>query len=991
MKQRLLCFLMLGVLLIGSAYAQDRRIRGRVTSTNGSPIEGVSVLAVGTSLATQTDVAGTFVLNVTPVVRELEFRYLGYQIQRIRLGASDNVDVVLVEDAAYLSEVVVVGYGQQSRALSTQSIATVSAESFKNVPIQTPQQILQGQAAGVNMVNSSGLLGSEAQITIRGGSSLSAGGRPLYVVDGVPLNSNGPEYTQAQGGASALNPLININPNDIESISVLKDASAVAIYGSRGSNGVILITTKKGSNAGRTRVNVDYFNGFSEPTELIEMMNADQWRQFRTAYLQANGSSVPNFPTTSYDWIDNVVRTGQLNTANVSVTGGNEKTTFYVGGTYSDEKGYSIGNSMERLSGRINLTHKVTDKVQFGLNYNLSRVNMDRIGAENNTYAPLTSAFLQLPYITPYDENGNFVNTGFIANVIALEQTGANMQYSNRSIGNVFAEWEIIKGLRAKTDWGIDMYSINEKYREIDLLTPGGYAYRTVNSDNKWLTTNTINYEKTFADVHQLDVLAGHSFETATLTQIVVEGSGFASDDLPNVGSASEPLTASEEVYDWAIESLFARLNYRFDNKYIFEGSFRRDGSSRFGRNRKYGNFYSVAGAWVISNENFFNPDNKIVQSLKLSVSYGTAGNDNIGFYNYLGTFDGGANYDGESGLAPSRVANPNLSWEETAQFDVGISGRFFNAINLDVNFYNKISKDLLLNVNYPYTTGFASASQNVGRMRNRGVEVAINSDNIVNDNFTWRTSFNIAFNKNTVLELPENRDEDGRNFLGTGEQRAIEGHSKNTFYLIRYKGINPQTGDAEWLSKDGTPTTNPTAADRVIVGKADPTFQGGISNTLTYKNFDLTAFFNFTQGNDVYIDGIEFTDNFSTGSYNKSVKLLDYWREPGQEAFAPALTSPTRTTYHQVSTKMLMNGSYLRLKTLTLGYSLPSTLLSKTKFFSSARIYFLGQNLWILKDKGMRGDPEISANGASNLTVGQSFFALPQAKSYSFGVNMTF
>src|SRR5690606_3984546 len=239
--------------------------------------------------------------------------------------------------------------------------------------------------------------------------------------------------------------------------------------------------------------------------------------------------------------------------------------------------------------------------------------------------------------------------------------------------------------------------------------------------------------------------------------------------------------------------------------------------------------------------------------------------------------------------------------------------------------------------------------------------------------------------------ELPENRDEDNRNFLGTGEQRAIEGHSKNTFYLIRYKGINPETGDAEWLSKDGTPTTTPTSADRVIVGKADPTFQGGITNTFTYKNFDLSAFFNFTQGNDLYIDGVEFTDNFGSGSYNKSAELLDYWKTPGQNAFAPALTSATRTTYHQVSTKMLMNGSYLRLKTVSLGYNILSDLLSRTKVFSNARIYFLGQNLWILKDKEMRGDPEISANGASNLVIGQTFFALPQAKSYTFGINLIF
>src|SRR5690606_26741685 len=480
------------------------------------------------------------------------FSYLGYAELTETIGTGTTLDVVLGISTSELTEVVVVGYGRQSRALSTQSVASVNAESFKNVPIQTPQQILQGPAAGDNMVNSSGVVGSEAQITIRGGSSLSAGGRPLFVVDGVPLNNAGASYSQTQGAYSALNPLLNINPNDIESISVLKDASAVAIYGSRGANGVVLINTKKGANADKTTVNVDYFNGFSEPTELIPMMNADQWRQFRTEYLTARGASVPDYPTDSYDWVDGVVRTGHVSTANVSATGGTEKTTFFVGGTYSDESGYTIGSGMKGLSGRINLNHKVSDKVNFGLNYNLSHVDMDRIGAENNTYAPMTAAFLQLPYITPYGADGEFRNTGFVANVVAIAATGINKNYSSRNTGNAFAEWNIIDGLKLRTDWGIDRFDVVEKYREVDLLTPGGYGYRANNSDNKWLTTNTLEYTKTFNGLHSFNALLGYSFETSTLTQVFMEASGFASDDLPNLGSASEVLSSTEEVFDWA-------------------------------------------------------------------------------------------------------------------------------------------------------------------------------------------------------------------------------------------------------------------------------------------------------------------------------------------------------------------------------------------------------------------------------------------------------
>lgn len=973
----------------GVAMAQNRTITGTVTASDDKmAIPGVSVKVKGTNTGAMTDGKGNFTVKVAEGNTQLEFSFIGYQTKLVNLTSSNVVDVVLNSDAKNLSEVVVVAYGQQSKALTTQTLAVVKSESFKNLPVQSPQQILQGQTAGVNMVNSSGVLGAEAQITVRGGSSISGAGRPLYVVDGVPLNSAGSEYTQDQGGSSGLNPLLNINANDIESMTVLKDAAAISIYGSRGANGVVLITTKRGSNQ-KTRINVDYYNGFNNPTATEDMMNADQWRQFRSDYLRANGSTVPTYSSESYDWKDAVIRTGQMNNVNVSAAGGDEKTQFYVGGTFNKESGYTLGNDLKRLSGRFNLNHKVSDKINIGINYNLSNVDMNRIGAENSTAAPLTAAYLQLPFVTPYGADGRFQNTGFVANVLAIAETGINKNYSKRSTGNAFVEWKILDGLKFKSDWGIDEFSIDEKFREVDLLTPGGYAYRTHNTDNKWLSTNTLNYDKSFGK-NKIGALAGYSFETSTLNKILVEGSGFASDKLPNVGSASTPITASEDIYDWALESQFMRLNYGYDNKYLLEGSFRRDGSSRFGPGFKYDVFYAISGGWIVSNEAFFNKDNNFVNFLKLTASYGTAGNDDLGFYPYMTTYSSGANYSGLSGLIPNKLGNNKLTWERTKQFDLGLTTRLFRAIDLQVNYYNKISDGMLLNVTLPYTTGFSTRPMNIGVMRNRGWEFSISSENIKSKDFNWRTSFNIAFNKNTILELPKNADEDGRNFVqGSTEQRAVEGHSRNSFYLIRYKGINPETGNAEWFKKDGSVTSNPTASDRVIAGKADPTFQGGITNTFKYKNFDLSAFFNFSYGNDVFIDGLTFTDNFSSGSYNKSVKMLDYWKQPGDNAFAPALNSPTKSTYAQVSTKQLLDGSYLRLKSLTIGYNIPTAVLERTKFFKSVRVYALAQNILTFKNSEFRGDPEISANGANNAVMGQSFFALPQPKSFTFGVNI--
>ncbi len=994
MKRKLLAFLLLGLFAITSAMAQNKTITGRVVGADdGLPLPGVSVRVKGGTAGTTTGADGNFSLNAPANASVLSFTYIGFVTQEVTVGTNNRVDLRMVTDAKQLSEVVVVGYGAQSRALSTQSVSTVNAESFKNSPIVSPQQILQGQAAGVNMVNSSGVLGASSFITVRGGSSLNAGGQPLYVIDGVPLNTR--NYTQEQGAptGAGLNPLLNINANDIESMTVLKDAAAVSIYGSRGSNGVILIKTKSGSNNTATKINVDYFTGTSKPTDLLKYMSADQWRSFRSEYLTANGTAVPAYPTTSFDWGDAIVRTGVVNSFNANASGGDDKTRYFLGGTYSDESGYTIGNELERLSGRFNFNHNISDKLRFGVNYNLARVNTDRIGAENSTYAPLTVAYLQVPYILPYDADGNFVNTGFAQNVLGLEATGFNYLISTRNTGNAYAELDITSGLTFKTDWGIDNALFDEKYREVDVFTPGGYGYISRRGDNKWLTQNTLSYNKIFGQNHSFSGLLGYSFETSRYTSGLFEGQGFASDDLPNIGSAATPLTASETSEEWALESQFARLGYTYNDKYLFEGTVRRDGSSRFGTNNKYGTFYAVSGGWILSNESFFNKDNKIAQFLKLTASYGTAGNDQIGYYDYLRTFSAAHAYNDSPALVPNRVANPDLSWEETKQLDLGITTRLFEAIDLQLNYYNKLTTGLLANVPFPYTTGFATATKNVGEMRNRGFEVSITSQNVKSTNFSWTTNFNIGFNKNTILSLPENRDAQGRNFLaGSTAQRAIEGESRNTFYLNKYKGINPATGDAEWYKLDGTATSSVVAADRQIVGKADPDFIGGFTNTFNYKSFDLSAFFNFAYGNDVLIDGLRFTENIATGSYNKSTDLLNYWKQAGDNAFAPRLNSPTRNTFHNLSTSQLQDGSYARLKTITLGYSLPTALLTKSKIIRSARIYALGQNLLTIQNKDFRGpDPEVSANGTSNLIMGESFFALPQAKSITFGINLGF
>jgi TonB-linked SusC/RagA family outer membrane protein len=992
MKKSLLLSFFFVLTLVVQAWAQGRSVSGNVTDeTSGQGLPGVSVIVKGTTVGATTAADGSYNLNVPENGSTLVFRYIGYTTVERAIGNASTVNVTLSVDDKQLEEVVVVGYGTQSERTSTQSVATVDAEAFKDMPQVSPQQLLQGQAAGVQMTNSSGVLGSASAVRIRGAASITAGGEPLYVIDGVPLNDD--SYSFQQGGSAALNPLLNINPNDIESMSVLKDAAAVAIYGSRGANGVVLINTKSGSKNQKTQVNFDYFTGISKPTSLLKHMSGDEYRTFRTAYATARGTTVPSFGDESYDWVEGVVQTGKVSSYNLSARGGNEKTTFFIGGGYSDESGFTIGNELKKLSGRLNLSHNITDNVKVGVNYSLSNSDMRRVGVENSTAAPLTGAYLQNPFVTPYDANGQFVNTGFIVNSIAQDALTRNDFNQMRSTGNAYAEITFLKDFKYRTDWGIDLLETDAKYRDPDILSPGGYGYRSNVTDHKWLTTNTVNYNKFFGGGHTIGVLLGHSFETSRFDDMFVEGSGFASDDFPNVGSASTPLSTSATGTEWALESYFGRVNYDLNSKYLFEATLRRDGSSRFSAANKYGTFYAASAGWVLSEENFLKGVD-FINFLKLKTSYGTSGNDRIGNFAYLGLFSGGsgADYNGQSGLIPTTVPNPDLKWEETAQFDVTLNATVFNRFDLEVSYYNKNTISLLASQQYPFTTGFASATRNIGEMKNNGIDLMVTSRNFTGGDFEWTTTLNMGFVNNEMLTLPENKDDEGRDFLaGSSAQRAIVGESLNTFYMVRYAGINPETGDAQWLTKDGEITTTYSSSNRVVVGSAIPDFTGGFTNRFRYKAFDLNAFFNFSYGNKVLIDGLRFTENMGS-AFNKSTDLLDYWTPENKDAFAPALTSPTAPTFASLSTLQLQDGSYVRLKTLSLGYNLPSTLLSKSRIFSSARVYVLGQNLWTLTADDFRGpDPEVSANGGANQIVGESFFALPQPRTITAGVNLSF
>lgn len=995
MKKKILLSLMIGLFFsVTSVFAQNKTISGKVTSSvDGSALPGVSVVIKGTTQGITTDANGAYKLSAA-AADVLTFSYVGFSPVEVTVGNRTIIDAQLAEDSKVLDELVIVGYGSQDKRTTLQSVSKISSESFETQSAISTQDLLQGRAAGVQMTSTSGVVGSRANIRIRGVASITGGGEPLFVVDGVPLNDG---VYSLGAGAVSLNPLQDLNPNDIENISILKDASAVAIYGSRGANGVIIITTKKGGKTAKTKVSFDYYTGISDATNYFDMMNADEYRNFYAAYRKAQGAATltepSQFAQTGFDWPTAVLKTGTQNSYALSASGGDDKTNFYVNGSYLNTDAFTIGNTLDRLNGRINLGHKISSKARIGVNMAISWLKNDRIDSDNSTFAPLTSAYLQVPTVEPRDANGAYVNTGFIANVFAIEELSIRNLVSRRTTGNVYAEYDLFSGLTFRADVGMDAIQTEETQRDPEIVSPGGSGYKRIIQDNKWLNTNTLRYEKYIGGPtsdHFVGVLLGTSYETSKRNTIAVAGSGFVSDALPNVASASTPTTTFADETQWALASLFSRVNYRFRDKYLLEGSLRRDGSSRFGANNRYGIFWAASAGWVLSDESFMQ-DITFIDLFKVKASIGTAGNDRIGNFASRGLYGAGNDYNGLAGLLPSQAANPDLSWEETEQVDVGFTASLFKSrLNIDFDYYVKNTTSLLLGVPIPFTTGFSTLDRNVGEMQNKGVDLLIGGDVIRGSNFTWNTSFNMGFLKNTVTSLPEdNKDPEGRNFVtGTASQRAIQGLSVNTFYLVRYKGINPQTGDAEWLTKDGEVTNSPTANDRVVVGSAIPNFTGGWSNTFSYRGFELNALFNFVNGNFIMRDDRRFTENGSS-SFNNSRKLNNYWKQAGDVADFPRLASKTAPIFAQRSTLQLEDGSFIRLRTATLAYNFPSALLTKTKFLSKARIYVQGQNLLTFSKTDL--EPEVNGGGNSNLNLGESFFTPPQARTITAGVNLSF
>ncbi len=997
-------------LISGIAFAQQKTVSGNVTDDGGLPLPGVNVLVKNTDNGTQTDFDGNFSINA-PKGAVLIFSYVSFATKSVVVGDSDNINVQLEASTAELEEVVVVAYGSQVKKKLVTSISTVSGDDLENIISDSPQNILQGQASGVQVFSSSGGLGAAPTINIRGSASITSNTRPLFVIDGVTLGDSFTTFNQGTG--AGINPLASINPNDIESISVLKSAAAAALYGSRGANGVVLITTKRGNKNGKVTVDIDVNTSFARITDTPDLLNSQQYIDFTT--LIRNGSAVSANPLTDaggeFDALDAILRTAISQSYNFSIRGGNEKSNYFIGATREDVEGIRIGDNLERTSFRSNIQVRATDWLSATLNANVSHNRFDRVPNENSFASPYTIAILQRPDVEPFDDQGNFTTAGNVGggNVIAQEALNLNLATTTRIVANGSLDFNLsslIDGLSFKQDIGIDRTFTENQQRNVELLTPGGFAANSVFQQNRYILNSLLSYNKTFGDAHNLNLLAGYSFEDNQLRNVQTQGTGFLSDAQLNIESASTfPVTSSSGDATRLVSSL-GRLTYDYaDGKYIVEGSIRRDGSSRFGANNRFGTFWSAAVGWNISDEAFMqNVD--WIQGLKLSASYGTTGNDRIGTINVfpaLGLFAGN-NYNGNPGLTPSTLSNPDLQWESTTTRDIGLTAAFFNRrLTFNLEYYNNVTDDLILAVprDPTFNNGLNSVFENIGELENRGVDVTIEAVIFdgANDGFKWTSSLNLGFNENEVTDLPDGTsvDENGNKFvdrtggsLAFSGQRAVEGFSVNTWYLIPYLGVNPQTGNAEWLGADGNPTTSPSPADRRIVGQANPDVVGGFSNVFTYKNWSLNTLFNFSFGNDILLTSRAFSENPISG-FNKTTRVLNVWQQPGDQAFIPSPDSPTINTFNQNSTAQLEDGSFVRLKNVTLAYTFSDKYLEKT-FINKIRLYATATNLLTFKSDGLDGyDPEVS-NGSDGFdAAGQDFFTLPQASTYTFGLNVSF
>jgi TonB-dependent starch-binding outer membrane protein SusC len=1012
-------------------------ISGRVVDDTNQPLPGVNIIEKNTTNGTTTDADGIYKINVADANAVLVFSFIGYASQEVGINNRAVIDISLLPDVRSLGEVVVVGYGTQRSQDVTGAVATIDQRAIKEMPVSAIDQKMVGQVAGVQIRQLSGAPGGGTSIRIRGSGSLGAGNEPLYVVDGMPYSA---------GLNQNMNPLVFINPNNIESITILKDASSTAIYGSRGANGVIMVTTKKGDYE-RTEVSVSAMRGVQQVPQKGRPKMLDQ-REFVELQRDKIGivvrqrenrePTLNDYPVEyrdtdalvgdGTDWYDLLLQTAALQEYDINVLKGTKESRLNFSLGYFNQEGTLRYTGVERYSSKLGMESKIGKVVTIGASLQPTYINQTRTNTNNNREDVLGVANWANPVMSPYDGNGElkpyiispqskYHSAWSFANPLFVLRETTQSQTVFQNLGLAFVEWSIIPGLKAKSSLNT-IWSTSKYFQYVPSTVgasnrpPAAGTGRSANSSGEtfdWLIENTLAYDKTFGD-HRFNALLGYTAQKNTSSTIAFDADPYTNDLIQTINGAQAIKTWTQNVNQWSMISYLGRINYAFKDRYLLTATFRSDGSSRFGEKNREALFPSVAGAWRISEEPFLK-SNKVVDDLKLRASYGKSGNNNIGNYAHLASINAGSYIFGNTQVTASSVglANPYLTWEESNQFDAGVDlGLFSNRLTLVVDYYYRKSMSMLLNNIVPAITGFNSQTVNQGNVRNTGVEISLGATP-VSDHFEWDVNMNVAFNRNEVLSLNDTNDRIlAGNNDGNPTHVSVVGKPIGQFFGYLFDGLytaedmadpkvikTPQVyeGNVKYRDINSDGIIN-DLLDYTIIGNPQPDFIFGVTNSFSYKRFKLGIVVNGQYGGQVMNGLRQSVDNLQ-GFFNVSKEWVDRWRSPGQPGDGRHYGVPrlTPSLGHRVSDLWVEDATYLRIANITLGYRLPESWVKHTGFITNCRVYMTVQNLATFTNYG-GANPEaqsVNANVSNTLAPGFDMSSYPMARTFSLGLGLSF
>lgn len=1039
-----LCLLSMIALSMQTVFSQDK-VRGTVTDSNQAPLIGVNILVKGTTVGTITDINGQYEINASSDAT-LVFRYVGYQNKEVSVKKQSTIHVIMSDDAQGLDEVVVVGYGTIKKRDLTGSVSSVGSDKLKERSFGNALQSMAGQISGVQITQTQGAPGLAPTIKVRGSSSINAGTSPLYVIDGIPLEDN--TISDGSNGSSSnmtfnRNPLNNINPNDIESIEILKDASSAAIYGSRGANGVVLVTTKQGK-AGKTKVDASYELGITRVNRRIDVMNAEEWIDFNIAarnntwatILKNNPSAVRGMDTiipeefSDPEWLDRIgqgtnwqdvlFRTALTHNAQISASGGSENTQFMLSVGYLNQEGVVDQNNYDRLSIRSNLDHKFNDRLSAGLKIGLTRSNDSSYGTAGKSDAvslsvqsvpifPLRVETGSLGFKDPESIWNTFVKYGFqLWHPYSLTREMSKKKTTDMVLVNSFIDYIIADGLKLRTAFNVN--TEDSHYKSYwNAGQDWGYSgwvdaeanFITMRSTN-WVWENTLNYNKTIANKHSITGLIGYTMQEQTLEYSNMTGGSFPNDMIHTINAGKVTRGDTSET-EWALISFLARATYSYKSKYLASAAIRSDGCSRFGKDNRWGYFPSASLAWRLSEEGFMKSTTSWLDNLKLRLSYGVTGNNQIPNYGAIGLL-GYASYVQNGtvtqGLYTNTLPDPELKWEKTGQVNMGLdAGLFNNRINLSLDIYYSKTRDLLLDVPIPVLTGFQSTLTNIGELENKGIEFLVSTRNI-DGKFSWTTDFNISANRNKVLKLGANNAPILVS-INDAISKTEVGQPIGNYYGYIFDGVLSQKdiddGVPVWpgseagdprvrdVTGEGTVDSN----DRTIIGNYQPDFTWGMTNNFTYKGFELSVMLTGSEGGEIMNQHSRFLKAFN-GNRNAYQSVTQYWRSdenPGNgHIFKPRVTQ--NTVQAQSSTYWVEDASFVRIKNIRLGYNFP-TPIAKRFNLSNLKLYVNLENVYVFSDYS-NYDPE-GSTFQSGYHVGYDYGAYPNPFTATVGININF